>query len=161
MNYANQLGAMSVDSDGPFSDAESDPEHDGSSASQQGQIAHKIDQLQSEIVGLRLYTGAWVAQATAPSERRRIGPPTLRLRAGDSAELAEQRPGGVAAAHRARRGGVLGIKGARTAATAISTGVVAVFRAPAKGFRGSEGSRGVIRDPFVTDDLCAALANDV
>ena len=46
---------MDVDSDGPFSDAESDPEHDGSSASQQGQIAHKIDQLQSEIVGLRLY----------------------------------------------------------------------------------------------------------
>eukprot|EP01044_Picomonas_judraskeda_P023581 COSAG03_NODE_6226_length_1094_cov_9.098492_1_plen_223_part_00 len=55
----DQTGSvMSVDSDGHFSDAESDPEHDGSSASQQGQIAHKIDQLQSEIVGLRLYTGA-------------------------------------------------------------------------------------------------------
>ena len=61
---------MSVDSDGPFSDAESDPEHDGSSASQQGQIAHKIDQLQSEIVGLRLYTGAWeAAERLKPGQR--------------------------------------------------------------------------------------------
>ena len=70
MNYANQLGAMSVDSDGPFSDAESDPEHDGSSAIQQGQIAYRIDQLQSEIVGLRLYTGAWeAAERLKPGQR--------------------------------------------------------------------------------------------